>query len=99
MHLERMKNMSKEKLLSLLNYESDNGYPSFRNEIARTLHQNYNIESDKADEVVWNDIIVEVILKDIEWSQHMGPNYWAKYILDNYNIDDLPKRTKRLVTH
>jgi hypothetical protein len=94
--MEKMNRMSKEQLMSFLKYERENGYPSFRNEIANVLHEKYRIDLSKAQEFVWNDFIGNTITEDIEWSQHMGPTYWAKYILNNYK-DALPKRTERLV--
>ncbi|MFS0615169.1 hypothetical protein [Bacillus subtilis] len=82
--------------MSFLKFEHENGYPSFRTEIAQVLHERYNVGLQKAEELVWNDFIGEKITEDIEWSQHMGPNYWAKFILANCK-DALPKRTGRLV--
>lgn len=91
-----MNRMTKEQLMSLLKFERENGYPSFRDEIAKVLHERYNLDFNTAKEIVWTDFIGKMITEDIEWSQHMGPNYWAKFILTNYS-DALPKRTGRLV--
>lgn len=72
-----------EKLLKdKIKYESDNGYPSFRNEIVEVLEFRYSIDSIKAKQHVWDPFISEKIMNDIEWAQHMGPSFWAKYIHD-----------------
>lgn len=94
--MQRMNRMTKEQLMSLLKFERENGYPSFRKEIAQVLHERYNLDIQKAEEIVWDDFIGRKITEDIEWSQHMGPNYWAKFILNNCK-DALPKRMGRLV--
>jgi hypothetical protein len=89
------KRMTKEELLNRLKFEQENGYPSFREEIIRLLNETYNIESISAEKLVWSKPISNKIMEDIEWAQHMGPNYWAKYIIEEYN-HLLPKRVTKL---
>lgn len=93
--LNNKRTMSREQLRNKLNYEHEHGYPSFRREIAKVLQDKYNVDFSKAKEIVWNPIIGNKITEDIEWAQHMGPNFWAKYIYEEYQ-SVLPKRVKNL---
>lgn len=90
--------MNKEQLMLHLKFEQENGYPSFRNEIAQILQEKYSISHQRSEELVWDDSIGRKIVENIEWSQHMGPNYWAKFILAN-NRNAYPKRKGHLVSH
>lgn len=84
------KNMSRAELLNRLNHECENGYPSFRREIAKVLSENYNVNFTTAESLVYERKFIKKILNDINWSQHMGPQYWAEIISEENNIS--PKR-------
>lgn len=60
------------------------GYPRFKKRIARKLEENYNIEFEKALEMVKSEAIAPKIDIDIEWSQHMGADFWATEIYENF---------------
>lgn len=94
--MQEMNYMSREQLMSILKFERENEYPSFRKEITQILHEEYNLDIQKAESIVWDDFISQKILEDIDWAQHMGPNYWAKFIFKHYN-DVFPKRDRQLI--
>lgn len=58
------------------------GHPAFKNEIVQILVHDYEVERNAAQEVVYNSKITDCIMDDMVWSQHMGPNYWAKTIIE-----------------
>lgn len=81
--------ISKKQMMERLKFERDNGYPGFRKEIATVLHERYNFNLSNAQDIVWNNHLGNLLLEDMEWSQHMGPDYWAKFIKDNSKDESL----------
>lgn len=60
------------------------GYPNFKNAIARELINTYNIEPELATKYALSDEIHDQIMDDIAWAQHMGPEYWADSAMDEF---------------
>lgn len=60
------------------------GYPKFKERIARVLQVEYDLNFERAMELVYSKEIEEKINNDIEWAQHMGSEFWAKEIYDNF---------------
>ncbi|WP_130860664.1 hypothetical protein [Gracilibacillus phocaeensis] len=88
--------MTKEELVLLLKSEQENGYPLFRDEMVKVLQERYNVDLPTAKKRLWKQEMSDHLTSDVEWSQHMGPHYWAKFILEHFK-DDLPRRTKELI--
>lgn len=72
-------------LKEILQYEKDNGYPTFKEEIAKELSDSFDIPLSEAFEVVFSSLVQSKIDKDIEWAQHMGTTFWAEEIFKHYN--------------
>lgn len=64
--------------------EKKHGYPKFKKRIARKLEKNYNIEFEIALEIIKSEEVEPKIDIDIEWSQHMGADFWATEIYENF---------------
>lgn len=60
------------------------GYPNFKNAIAKELVNTYNIAPELATKYAFSDEIDEQIMDDIAWAQHMGTEYWAEVIADEF---------------
>lgn len=86
--------MKRTQLMSYLNDQKANGYPNFRNAIANVLHKEHQIDLTTAKDLVWGKLISSELSDDIEWAQHMGPNYWANFILENHK--NLPKSESKI---
>ena len=64
--------------------QKEKGFPKFKNRIARVLQVEYNLGFNEAMEFVYSEEIQEKIDRDIEWAQHMGSEFWANEIFENY---------------
>lgn len=67
-----------------LNLQKELGYPKFKKRIARILQAEYGLDFEQSMQLVYSREIEEKINSDIEWAQHMGSEFWAKEIYDNF---------------
>lgn len=77
--------MSDEQVQAMLEEEKRKGYPTFRKAIARVLREEYSYSDGAAKDLVKREVFTRYLLRDINWAQHMGPEYWAKFIDENLN--------------
>lgn len=75
--------MNKKLIEAKLKEQRNLGYPNFKNKIVEILINDFNVEAEIAKKTVFETKIEERIDKDMIWSQHMGPNFWAKIIIEN----------------
>ncbi|WHY34221.1 hypothetical protein QNH44_24990 [Cytobacillus firmus] len=67
-----------------LKLQEELGYPKFKKRIARTLQAEYGLDFEQSMHLVYSQEIEEKINSDIEWAQHMGSEFWAKEIYNNF---------------
>jgi hypothetical protein len=60
------------------------GYPNFKNTIAKELIDTHNITPELATKYAFSDEINDQIMDDIAWAQYMGPEYWADSAMDEF---------------
>lgn len=78
--------MTKKDLLDYLEAEKSLGYPSFKNAIIKCLINDYKISDNDAINLVYHPNIKKLIDEDINWAQHMGVEFWAKYLYNNFKL-------------
>lgn len=84
--------MDKNKIEEMLEEQKRLGHPNFKNKIVALLVENLEIDLDIAEKTVFNSDIENRIDKDMNWSQHMGPEYWVKTIIENKLIYKINKQ-------
>lgn len=67
-----------------MNQQQKLGYPRFKNRIVRKLVENYDVSIEKATSLVSSPKVSDKIDIDIEWAQHMGADFWATEIFENF---------------
>lgn len=75
--------MNKKKLEGIIKEQRILGHPEFKHEIVKILTFKFNVELEVAKNTVFNSKVEKLIDEDMDWSQHMGPNFWAKKIIVN----------------
>lgn len=60
-------------------------YPNFKKQIINELVEKYSFREQTAKRILLISDIKQSIDDDIEWAQHMGPEYWAKEINDYFS--------------
>lgn len=67
-----------------LQAQKEQGYPNFKNRIVKILVDEYSVPAAEATKYVFHPEVSDQIEGDIEWAQHMGAQYWAELIHENY---------------
>ncbi|WP_226670525.1 hypothetical protein [Metabacillus litoralis] len=70
-----------------MKFQREKRFPKFQNRIARVLQLKYHLGFNEAMEFVYSREVQEKIYRDIEWAQHMGSEFWANEIYENYIRD------------
>ncbi|MGG2197855.1 hypothetical protein [Paenibacillus validus] len=76
--------LTQRQVEQLLQTQKEKGYPNFKNRIVNFLVDEYEVSISEARDYVFHPEITDRIEKDIEWAQHMGAQYWAELIYENY---------------
>ncbi|WP_157805499.1 hypothetical protein [Bacillus sp. mrc49] len=66
-------------------YEEENGYPTFKEGIAKELAETFDVPLSDAFKVIFSNSVQAKIDRDIEWSQHMGISFWAEEINKHFS--------------
>lgn len=81
--------LTQQQVEQFLQNQREKGFPNFKNRIAQVLVDEYPLSVAEARDYVFHPEISKRIESDIEWAQHMGAHYWAKFIYEHYI--DFPK--------
>lgn len=77
----KLKNLKgAEQLKAEIEAEERKGNPRFKNKIVSALSERFNVPVPLASDIVFSRYIQEKIDDDMDWSQHMGVDFWAKEI-------------------
>lgn len=75
--------MNNKEIKAKLDEQQHLGHPNFKNKIVEMLVDVFNVEQEMAKKTVFHSEIEKQIDSDMIWAQHMGPNFWAKMIMEN----------------
>ncbi len=67
-------------------FERENGYPSFKNAIRDALVKEHHIDVSESERIVYSPEMHEIIISDVAWAQHMGPEYMAEVAAYRWNL-------------
>lgn len=79
---------SVDLLREALNRSDEECLQEFMGEIAEKMAKKYPVSFDSALEYVKMQEVQKRIEKDMEWSEHMGPYFWANEIYELYIAND-----------
>ncbi|MFB9974609.1 hypothetical protein FPQ10_10490 [Allobacillus sp. SKP2-8] len=77
------KKLSYEELIEVLENEEKKELPTLRKATLDILIKEYNVNNTVASRLIKNRPLINKMMEDPNWAEHMGPDYWAQYLYRN----------------